>query len=82
MSNLVHTRELELDPQSASAPHLFLAQIAIIQNRKEEVERYINDYLKLHPNSPQVPKLKEVLARGGPFVSVLSLDPNADPRSK
>ena len=77
-------KEIELDPLAASAPHLFLAQIAIIQNRQEEVERYLDDFLKLHPNSPQAPKLKKMLAsaKGGRLVTMPSLDLNADPRYK
>jgi tetratricopeptide (TPR) repeat protein len=71
-------KELELDPLTAVAPHLFLAQIAIIENRHEEAVRYINDFLELHPNSPLAPTLRELLAnaRGGHLVSVPSLDRN------
>jgi tetratricopeptide (TPR) repeat protein len=52
---------LELDPLSASAPHLFLAQMSIVQRKDAEAERYIQGFLDLHPNSPQVSRLREVL---------------------
>jgi len=70
-----------LDPLAASSPQLFLAQIAIIQKREAEAERYIGEYLRLHPNTPQAAQLKDVLAgvRARHFVSLPSKDLPAGP---
>ncbi len=74
-------KAIKLDPMSASAPQIFLAEIAILENDSTGAERYIRDFLKLHPNSLVAPKLREVLTevRENHFVSLPSLDLNSGP---
>ncbi len=74
-------KTLALDPQSATYPQLFLAQIAIIRKQQEEAERYIRDFLRLHPNSPQAARLKEVLDQVAVqhFVSLPAIDLTTGP---
>ncbi len=50
-----------LDPQSATAPQLFLAHIALLQKNRSEAQEYIRDYLQQHPNSPQAAHLQRTL---------------------
>jgi Flp pilus assembly protein TadD len=51
------------DPAHVNAPQIFLAQIAVMQNRPEEARQYIQAYLELHPNSPRIPELRQWLQR-------------------
>jgi tetratricopeptide (TPR) repeat protein len=52
---------LELDPASGTFPMLYLARIALVENRKEDAEAYARMFLKLHPNYPDVPAYLEAL---------------------
>ena len=56
---------LELDPASGAFPMLYLARIALIEDRKEDGEAYAGMFLKLHPNYPDVPSYLEALRHMG-----------------
>ncbi len=70
-----------VDPLSANSPQLFLAQIAIFEKKGAEAAEYIRLFMKVHPNSPLVPQLKQALeeVESGRFVPMPSLDMNSDP---
>ncbi len=46
---------LRLDPASGSFPMLYLAHIALMDNRKEDAKANIRTFIKLHPNMPDAP---------------------------
>lgn len=52
----------EVDPYFANSPQLFLAHIALAEKRDRDAEDYFRQFLKLHPNSPEAPRLKKTLA--------------------
>jgi tetratricopeptide (TPR) repeat protein len=54
-------RVLVLDPLSANAPQLFLAQIAMAGQSPAEAAGHIRGYLELHPNSPRRDTLRRTL---------------------
>ncbi len=54
---------LEMDPAYANSPQLFLAQIAVVQNRADDAEQYLRGYLQVHPNAPGAPDVRRWLAR-------------------
>ena len=52
---------LTLDPESAIGPQLFLAHISLAEQNKAEAKEYMNQFLKVHPNSPEAKHLRELL---------------------
>ena len=74
-------KAMALDPVPASSPQLFLAQMSIIQKKDVEARQYIQDFLYLHPNSPQGSRLREVMRQVGEkqLVAVPSADPGVGP---
>ncbi len=54
-------RVVELDPESAAFPHLYLAHIAREEKQGREADRYIRDFLRYHPNSPRAAYLRRTL---------------------
>ena len=50
------------DPSFANSPQLYLAHIALAENRDADAEEYYRQFLNLHPNSPQAPHYRELLA--------------------
>ncbi len=44
---------LDLDPAAATFPMLYLAQIALMDNRKEDAEAWVRIFVKLHANHPE-----------------------------
>ena len=56
-------RVIELDPVSATYPHVCLARIALAEDQQQEAESLIRRIFELHPYSPWPPGLKEVLDR-------------------
>jgi tetratricopeptide (TPR) repeat protein len=61
-AELNFSRALELDPACDHEPHLFLAHIAMGQNRPAEALEYVRGFLRYHPNSPEAPRAKRILA--------------------
>lgn len=55
-------RVINMDPGFPEAPQLFLAQIAISEKSYAEAEEYLQSFLELHPNAPNVPQVKQTLA--------------------
>jgi tetratricopeptide (TPR) repeat protein len=55
-------RVLDLDPAFVSSPHLFLAHIAMGENSLREAAEYLRGFLAYHPNAPNVPEVKQMLA--------------------
>ncbi len=70
-----------LDPLSASAPQLFLAQIAIFDKRPSDAEHYLREFLKLHPNCTHAARIREVLTEveASHPVSIPSFDLSSEP---
>ncbi len=56
-------RVIELDPCSATYPHVYLARIALAENQPDEAKSLIRQVLELHPHSPWPPGMKEVVER-------------------
>jgi len=56
-------RVVELDPESATFPHLYLAHIATAQKHSQDAARYMHGFLRYHPNSPQAPSLRKAIER-------------------
>jgi tetratricopeptide (TPR) repeat protein len=53
-------RVIELDPCSATYPHLYLARIALAENNKDEAARLLREVSRLHPFAPHPPGMKEL----------------------
>ncbi len=62
-------RVIELDPYSATYPHLYLARIALAENQLDEAESLIRQVFELHPYSPWPRGMKEVVDRIKEMVS-------------
>ncbi len=45
-------RIIELDPCSATYPHLYLARIALVENNRDEAARLLREISRLHPYAP------------------------------
>lgn len=56
-------RIIELDPCSATYPHVYLAHIALAKNEPDKAESLIRQALELHPYSPWPPEMQEVVDR-------------------
>ena len=56
-------RVIELDPCSATYPHLPLARIALAENRSDEAARFLREVSRLHPYAPQPPGMKELVSQ-------------------
>jgi hypothetical protein len=56
-------RVIELDPYSATYPHLTLARIAVAEGRQVEVARLLREVSRLHPHAPRPPGTKELMSR-------------------
>ena len=54
-------RVIELDPRSATYPHVYLARIALAENRPDEAASLIRQAVELHPYSPWPPGMKEMV---------------------
>ncbi len=52
----------ELDPYFANSPYLYLAHIALAERRDRDAEECFREFLKLHPNSPEAPRLTKTVA--------------------
>jgi Flp pilus assembly protein TadD len=50
------------DPYNALGPQLFLAQIAMRNKNMGEAERYVRDFMELHPYAPRTAQLKRTLS--------------------
>jgi Tetratricopeptide repeat len=53
-------RIIELDPCSATYPHLYLARIALAENNKDEAARLLQEVSRLHPYAPHPPGMNEL----------------------
>ncbi len=53
-------RVIELDPYSATYPHLTLARIALVEGRQSEAAQLLREVSRLHPHAPHPPVMKEL----------------------
>lgn len=53
-------RVVELDPCSATYPHLYLARIALAENEPGEAARLLADFSRLHPHGDQPLAIREI----------------------
>ncbi len=71
-------RVAKKDPSNAVSPQLFLAQIAISNKNAEDAELHIQEFLRLHPHSPQSIGLKHSLvtlrAEGSAILPILGME--------
>ena len=58
-------RVIELDPCSATYPHVTLARIALAEGRRVEATRLLREVSRLHPHAPHPPGMKELVSRLG-----------------
>ena len=56
-------RVIELDPCSATYPHLSLARIALAERHEDEAARLLREVSRLHPHSPLPPGMKELVTQ-------------------
>ncbi len=54
-------RALDLDPAMAIAPQLYLARMALIDNKVDDAEEYMRSYLKHHPYAQDARDVKQIL---------------------
>ncbi len=52
---------MDLDPAYANSPQVFLAHIAMGEGDFENAVTYFRSFLEYHPNSPEVPRIKNTL---------------------
>jgi Tfp pilus assembly protein PilF len=53
-------RVIELDPCSATYPHLTLVRIALAENRRDEADQLLQEVSRLHPYAPHPPGMNEL----------------------
>jgi len=76
-------RLAEVDPESASLPHLYLARIAFTRNDRAEGMRYLSEFVALHPYGPQSLKYRMVLRNLQRQISTGTGNaPSADPEAR
>ncbi len=56
-------RIIELDPCSATYPHLYLARIALAENGRDEAARLLTEVSRLHPYAPYPPGMRELVTQ-------------------
>jgi tetratricopeptide (TPR) repeat protein len=56
-------RVIELDPCSATYPHLCLARIALAENNKDEAARLLREVSRLHPFAPHPAGMMELVTQ-------------------
>jgi len=56
-------RVIELDPCSATYPHLSLARIALAERHEDEAARLLREVSRLHPHAPLPPGMKEIVTQ-------------------
>ena len=53
-------KHLSLDPEALNSSQLVLYQIALQERKYRVADGYLNDYLRLHPNAPNVSSLRNI----------------------
>jgi predicted Zn-dependent protease len=56
-------RVIELDPSSATFPHLLLARIALREGQKDKASRLVRELSTLHPHAPRLPGMVSFMSQ-------------------